>query len=72
MFRRTEMIKIERMTEMAKDMSEYNDCAIYVFSNGDDVKIVADRSWFEEAKIKLISQGYQIYSIFQDGREVYA
>ena len=66
-----EMIMLDRL-ELARDMSTYNDCAIYAFSNGENIKIVAKRDWFDEARNRLTSQGYWVAAIFENGHVVEA
>ena len=65
-----EEMKMIEALEMAREMSEYNDCPIYAFGNGENIKVVAKKDWFNEVSEKLENKGYWVVSIFENGHRV--
>lgn len=64
------MKKMLERLEIAREISEDCDVAIYAFGNGDRIKIVPKFSWFDKVRDSLEKDGYWIVSIFENGHRV--
>ena len=62
---------LERL-EIAREISECCDVAIYAFGNGERIKIVPKYSYFEKMSEQLFEKDYWIVSIFENGHRVEA
>ena len=63
------MSRADDTFEIARDMSTYNNCPIYVFFKEGSFKIVAKLDWFNEVHERLTKEGYFVVSVFENGKK---